>query len=76
LSLNLFYWHQGNHEVDFVLEYKGKVIGLEIKSGRSWQASGMSAFYKQYNPYKVLLVGNSGIAWQEFLEINPLELFD
>jgi uncharacterized protein len=37
-ALNLFYWHQGNHEVDIVLEYKGKVIGLEIKNGRSWQA--------------------------------------
>ncbi len=75
-ALNLFYWRQGNHEVDFVLEYKDKVIGLEIKSGRSQSSSGMAAFYKQYNPHKVLLVGNSGIAWQEFLEINPLELFE
>ena len=75
-ALNLFYWRQGNHEVDFVLQHKGKVIGLEIKSGRSWHSSGMAAFYNQYNPQKVLLVGNSGIAWQEFLDIDPLELFD
>jgi len=66
---------QGNHDVDFVLEHRGIIIGLEIKSGRSQQASGMAAFCKACNSDKVLIVGNFGIAWQEFLEINPLELF-
>ena len=75
-ALKLYYWRQGNHEVDFVLEHKGKIIGLEIKSGRSQHASGMAVFCKECNPYKVLLVGNSGIPWQEFLELNPLELFN
>ena len=35
----------------------------------------MVAFCKECNPYKVLLVGISVIAGQEFLELNPLELF-
>jgi predicted AAA+ superfamily ATPase len=74
-AINLYYWHQGNHEVDFVLEYKGNVIGLEIKSGHSQQASGMAAFVQQYKPHKVLLIGNSAIPWQEFLELEPLDLF-
>ena len=30
---NLYYWHEGNFEVDFVLEKGGKVVGLEVKSG-------------------------------------------
>ncbi|WP_076792779.1 ATP-binding protein [Chlorobium sp. KB01] len=74
-ALNLFYWRQGNHEVDFVLVHSGKVIGVEIKSGHTQRASGMEAFRRQYNPDKVLLVGNSGIPWQEFLQIDPRELF-
>ncbi len=74
-AMNLFYWREGNHEVDFVLEHKGKVIGLEIKSGHTGHASGMAAFEQQCKPYKVLLIGNSGIPWQEFLELEPLELF-
>ncbi len=74
-AINLFYWRQGNYEVDFVLEHKGQVIGLEVKSGHTQHASGMSAFAQQYKPDKVILVGNSGIAWQEFLELEPLELF-
>jgi predicted AAA+ superfamily ATPase len=74
-ALNLFYWRQGNHEVDFVLVHAGKVIGLEVKSGHQQKASGMEAFVRHCNPEKVFLVGNSGIPWQEFLQINPLELF-
>jgi len=75
MLINLFYWRQGNHQVDFVLEHKGKVIGLEIKSGYGQRASGIATFTQQCKPDKVLLIGNSGISWQEFLELEPLELF-
>jgi predicted AAA+ superfamily ATPase len=69
------YWRERNEEVDFVLEKKGNVIGLEVKSGARQSASGVSAFKKAFNPNKVLLVGSSGIPWQDFLKINPAELF-
>ena len=35
----------------------------------------MEMFRRMFDPKKVLLVGNSGIAWQEFLQIDPTELF-
>jgi predicted AAA+ superfamily ATPase len=69
------YWRQGNHEVDFVLEYRSEIIGLEIKSARSRALSGMELFQRLFNPKKVLLVGASGIPWQEFLQIDPSLLF-
>ena len=74
-GFNLYYWRNGNDEVDFVLEHKGRTIGLEIKSGATQKASGMAAFHKKYKPDKVLLVGTQGLPWQEFLRIKPLELF-
>ena len=40
-DFRLFYWRQGNQEVDFVLEKGGKVIGLEVKSGSSGETPGM-----------------------------------
>jgi hypothetical protein len=73
--LKLFYWRQGNHEVDFVLEYRNEIIGLEIKSSRSRALAGMDMFQRLFDPKKVLLVGNSGIPWQDFMQIDPLELF-
>ena len=74
-GFGLHYWRERNDEVDFVIEQKGKVIGIEVKSGATEGLGGMKAFQKQVKPYKVLLVGNSGIPWQDFLKINPVELF-
>lgn len=69
------YWRHRNDEIDFVLQKKGKVIGLEVKSGATQKSRGMAAFKKQHEPDKVLLVGNDGIPWQEFLTISPVQLF-
>jgi hypothetical protein len=74
-GFKLFYWRNRNEEIDFVMEKRGQVIGLEVKSGTNQTASGMKAFNNQFNPDKVLLIGNSGLPWQEFLKINPVELF-
>ena len=74
-KFNLFYWRERNDEVDFVIERKGKVIGLEVKSGAAGSSSGMTAFKKKFNPDKVLLIGNAGLPWQDFLKINPASLF-
>ncbi len=74
-QMTLTYWRHGNAEIDFVLQQGNRVIGIEIKSGTDQKNKGMEVFSKQYNPYKTLLVGNSGIPWEEFLELDPGELF-
>lgn len=74
-GLNVFYWRHRNEEVDFVLEKRGKVVALEVKTGMDSVTSGMEAFRKQFNPDKILLIGKKGMPWQELLKINPNELF-
>lgn len=74
-GFTLHYWRDGNKEVDFVLEKKGKLIALEIKSGTASRTLGMAAFQKNYNPDKVLLVGDSALSWQDFLAMDPNSLF-
>lgn len=68
------YWRYINEEVDFVLEHKGKLIGLEVKSGFKKPLSGLQAFQKHFHPDKVLLIGTGGLPWEEFLEMNPGQL--
>jgi uncharacterized protein len=70
----LHYWRHRSDEMDFVIERKGKVIGLAVKSGTSQVTLGMNAFQKHFNPDKVFLIGNSGLSWQTFLQMNPAEL--
>lgn len=72
---NLYYWRDGNYEVDFILEKGDEVIGLEVKSGMRAENAGMRVFAERFNPKKVLLVGTGGIPFDEFLKINPKELF-
>lgn len=74
-GFSVSYWRDQNEEVDFVLEKKGKVIGIEVKSGGVESRSGLTAFKKKFDPNKILLIGNSGIPWQDFLQLNPGELF-
>ncbi|MEO6583791.1 MAG: ATP-binding protein [Ferruginibacter sp.] len=74
-NFNLHYWRERNEEVDFVIERKGKVIGLEVKSGAAGSTSGITAFKNKFKPHKVLLIGNAGLPWQNFLKMNPVELF-
>lgn len=74
-KLNVYYWREGNEEVDFVLEYKKRVIALEVKSSKTGTLSGMNAFAKQFKPEKTLLIGADGIPWQEFLQMDVLDLY-
>lgn len=74
-QLSLYYWREGNHEVDFVLQKGSKVIGIEVKSGRNKSSSGIPEFAKRFNPNKVLLVGREGIPVEEFLMIPVQDLF-
>ncbi|MDB5280827.1 MAG: ATP-binding protein [Ferruginibacter sp.] len=74
-KFNLHYWRERNEEVDFVIERKGKVIGLEVKSGATGSTSEMTAFKNKFTPDKVLLIGNAGLSWHDFLKLNPVNLF-
>jgi len=72
---NLYYWREGNEEVDFILERNGKLVALEVKSGQKADNTGVAVFAKKFNPQRVMLVGTGGIPYDEFLKINPKELF-
>jgi len=74
-NYKVFYWRHGNEEVDFVLRRGDKLIGIEVKSGYAKYTKGMAVFKTKFNPEKVLLVGSTGLPWEEFLKINPWELF-
>lgn len=71
----VFYWRHRDNEIDFVLKKGDKVIGLEVKTSVAQKTKGMYAFKKYFNPHKTILIGPSGLSWQDFLRMNPVELF-
>ena len=67
-NCQLFYWREGNHEVDFVLRRGRKLVAIEVKSGNlSSTLPGMDAFARKFKPTRKLLVGADGISLEEFL---------
>jgi len=72
-KLELFYWRDRNREVDFVVRAGRKLIAIEVKSGRARDVlPGMQAFNEAFKPDRLLLVGDDGIAVDEFL-LMPVE---
>jgi len=67
-GIEVYYWSDGNREVDFVLVAGKTVVGIEVKSGRRETAlPGMAAFAGAFPVQRQLLVGAQGIPLAEFL---------
>jgi len=68
----LFYWRDRNREVDFVVSHHGRLIAIEVKSGRRPVVlPGMAAFASAFNPDRVMLVGGDGLSVETFLMMDP-----
>ena len=64
----LFYWREGNREVDFVARAGRRLVAIEVKSGRAPVAhSGLAAFKEAFKPKRTMLVGGDGTPVEEFL---------
>ena len=67
----VFYWREGNNEVDFVLQVKSGLTAIEVKSGYGKPAarlSGLKAFLSAYPSARPLIVGGEdGIEIETFL---------
>lgn len=74
-NFKVHYWRHRNDEIDFVISNTNTIVGIEVKSGKSGRRSGTEAFQKLFNPKSVFLIGDNGLPIEEFLKINPVELF-
>jgi len=74
-TFNLYYWREGNNEVDYILERNGKLVAIEVKSGKHVNNAGLSLFRERYHPHSAFIVGTNGIPFEQFLQTNPQDLF-
>ncbi len=76
LGMTISYWRERNHEVDFVIEYGGKVTGVEGKSGVSKGAlAALERFNRSFKAQPGLVVGTGGVPLAQFLERPALAWF-
>jgi len=55
-SLPVYYWatDKNTAEVEFVLQYKGEIIPLEVKSGKNVKSESLNSYRKEYHPDRVI----------------------
>ncbi len=55
-GLKVSYWSEGDFEVDFIVELKGKTIAVEVKSGAQKKSSSLQKFLKKYPDSEVKFI--------------------
>ena len=67
-DVRVYYWREGQHEVDFVLQRGPDAVAIEVKSGpRRGSLSGLATFEQRFKPQRTLVVGEGGVPLNEFL---------
>jgi len=71
-DIKLYYWRERNAEMDFVVKYGKKIFGIEVKSNtEKINAKSRGLFSTCFPGSHLILVGDSGISFEEFM-LTPL----
>ena len=71
-GVDVFYWREDGHEVDYVVRSGKGLTAIEVTSGRRKPSlPGVEAFSKLHKMDRALLVGGQGIPLDEFLASPP-----
>ena len=63
---DVFYWREGQYEVDFVIKKGKKVIGIEVKAGKKRDTKSLEVFNTKFNAKTLLITEDN------FLQIHQL----
>lgn len=75
-GFQLYYWRDGNFEVDFVIKKGTKLLAIEVKSGRARDTkNGLNAFFKKFPTARGISIGGSeAVSIEDFL-LSPISKF-
>lgn len=75
-NYEVYYWREGNLEVDYILKKNDKIVAIEVKSNNVAMNAGLAEVRKIYSPHASLVVGSGEMDVEKFLSINPVKLFE
>ncbi len=73
-GFELFWWRDGNDEVDFVVQQGENLTAIEVKSGRMKNSRGIERFKTLFPNAKILIVGGPVYSLEDFL-LENVKLF-
>ncbi len=74
LNHNPYYWsaEKGSAEIDFVIEYTGNVIPVEVKASNNLRAKSLKSFYEQFKPLRSIRTSMADFQDEGWLVNIPL----
>jgi predicted AAA+ superfamily ATPase len=72
---SVFYWAEGDYEVDFVIKHRREIIVIEVKSGRNKKSVSLEKFRNKYPDSKVLFITKDNYADFEEDPVSYIENF-
>lgn len=76
-GIEVYYWRERGHEIDFVIRKGKALVAIEVKSGKARMAlPGLEVFGRKYKTRRKLIVGSMGIEIKEFLETPIIDWFN
>ena len=76
IGFQVYYWRERNEEVDFIIDYYGKLTAIEVKSGQRTMNTGLQVFKDRFNPLHAIVVGADAFPLDEFLRMDIEKLLD
>ncbi len=70
---SLYYWREGNDEVDFVLKKGRSLYAIEVKSGRKKSAKGLQKFKSKFPEAKLVIITCDNY---KAFEANPMKFLE
>ena len=72
----LYYWRERDDEVDYVIDFGGKLFAIEVKSGHRMGNQGLGIFKVKFHPAQAFVVGSGGVPVEHFLNWDIGRLMD
>jgi len=76
-AVEIFYWRDRDHEIDFVLRKGEEVLGIEVKTGGRQHPKGSAPFLKKFPASRVITtcVGGGDIPAEALVSMSAEEIF-
>lgn len=70
---NIYYWRDGDYEVDYVVKTESDLIAIEVKSGKKKSSKSLDEFSKKYPNSKIIFINMENF---EKFDRDPISFFN
>lgn len=62
---DLYSWKEGRAELEFVFDWNGSIVPIEVKSGKVTQSKSLSAYAEKYKPSQRAILSAKNLCFQQ-----------